>query len=487
MKTKVQELFSSRFGLIATTLGMAIGAGNIWRFPRLAGKYGGPFLLTWAIFLVLWSIPLLLVEFSMGKKLRLGVIAAFGKALGGRFTFMGWFVAFCTSAIMFYYAVVSGWSLKYLIMAFSGDMFRVNHDQYWAAYTASVWQPVIFHLVALSVAASLIYAGVVKGIERFSKWIIPSLFVLLIVSAVKAISLNGADIGLSYLFSFKLAQLADYKVWLEGLSQSAWSTGAGWGLLLTYAIYTNRDENITGNVFMTGIGNNLASIFAGLAIIPTVFALSATVKDAQISLADGNQGLAFITVPKLFSHMSGGKIFALVFFTALFFAALSSLISMLELATRLLMDFGLSRKKSTLIIACVTALFGLPSAISMDFFSNQDWVWGLGLMVSGAMFTFVVVKIGVREFVDEWYRPKKYYSFTLITFRVLFYFVLPMEFVAMLGWWLYQSTLWLPDTSWDIFEKYSLATTFFQWGIVLFVGLVLNNKFNDWLGIKRRL
>lgn len=481
MQSKINESFSSRFGLIATTLGMAIGAGNIWRFPRLAGKYGGAFLITWALFLLLWSIPLLLVEFAMGKKLRTGVIGAFGKALGRRYTFMGWFVAFCTSAIMFYYAVVSGWSLKYLVMAFSGEMFRVNHDSYWAAYTASGWQPVLFHLLALSIAAIMIYAGVVKGIERFSRWIIPSLFILLIISAFKALSLNGADVGLSYLFSFKIAQLADYKVWLEGLSQSAWSTGAGWGLILTYAIYTKSDEKITGNVFITGIGNNLASIFAGLAIIPTVFALSASLTDAQSSLGAGNQGLAFITIPRLFGQMSGGRVFALIFFAALFFAALSSLISMLELATRLLIDFGLSRKKSTLIITVITALFGIPSALSMDFFNNQDWVWGVGLLVSGAMFTFVVIKIGATRFVDEWYRPEKYPDFTRWAFRILFYFLLPLEFVAMLVWWLYQSTQWLPKASWDIFKPYSLATTFLQWGIILLIGIALNNKFNDWL------
>jgi len=481
MQSKINESFSSRFGLIATTLGMAIGAGNIWRFPRLAGKYGGAFLITWIVFLLLWSIPLLLVEFAMGKKLRIGVIGAFGKALGRRYTFMGWFVAFCTSAIMFYYAVVSGWSLKYLVMAFSGDMFRVNHDLYWAAYTASGWQPVFYYLLALAGASWMIYAGVVKGIERFSRWIIPGLFILLIISAFKALSLNGADVGLSYLFSFRMAQLADYKVWLEGLSQSAWSTGAGWGLILTYAIYSRSSEKITGNVFITGIGNNLASIFAGLAIIPTVFALSATVADAQTSLAAGNQGLAFITIPKLFGQMSGGRIFALIFFAALFFAALSSLISMLELATRLFMDFGFSRKKSTWLIFGITALFGLPSALSMDFFNNQDWVWGIGLLVSGAMFTFVVIKIGATRFVDEWYQPEKYRNFARWAFRILFYFLLPLEFMAMVTWWLYQSTLWLPDKSWDFFEPYSLATTFIQWGFILLTGIALNNKFNDWL------
>ena len=225
------ESFSSRFGLIAATLGMAIGAGNIWRFPRLAGQYGGSFIIPWLIFLFLWSIPLLMVEFSVGMKTRKGVLGSFKEAMGEKYTWMGWFVAVCTSAIMFYYSVVSGWALKYFILAISSELTTLNHEQFWTNYTASNSGPLFFHFVSLGLAAMLIYLGVVKGIERFSKIIIPSLYILLIISAIKALSLSGSEVGLSYFFSFEWDKLKDYKIWLDGLSQSAWSTGAGWGLI----------------------------------------------------------------------------------------------------------------------------------------------------------------------------------------------------------------------------------------------------------------
>jgi len=477
----MKELFSSRFGLISAALGMAIGAGNIWRFPRIAGAYGGSFIIPWMIFLFLWSIPLLLVEFSVGKKTGNGVLSAFKKTMGRRFTWMGFFVVFCTSAIMFYYSVVSGWSLKYFLLSISGNLLDLNHEQYWTLYSASYLQPVFFHFISLILGSAFIYLGIVKGIERFSKIIIPLLYLLLIVSAVNAINLSGSETGITYLFSFDLTRLSDYRIWLDGLSQSAWSTGAGWGLILTYAIYSKKDEPVSGNVFITAFGNNAASILAGLVIIPTVFALSSSTQAAHDILGQGNQGLAFIAIPQLFSQMAAGGIYSTLFFLALFFAALSSLISMLELACRAFIDFGIARKKAITIVFFAAFLFGLPSAISLKFFDNQDWVWGLGLMVSGFFFTILVLKVGVTNFVEKWYCPQKFKRFTLISFRVLFYFLLPLEFVAMLAWWFYQSVTWLPDSSWSITESFSLGTTFFQWAVILIIAIFLNKKVNSWL------
>ena len=134
-----------------------------------------------------------------------------------------------------------------------------------------------------------------------------------------------------------------------------------------------------------------------------------------------------------------------------------------------------------IIVFSASFLFGLPSAISLKFFDNQDWVWGLGLMVSGLFFTILVIKIGVKEFVEKWYNPLKFKKFSLVSFKVLFYFLLPLEFMAMLGWWFYQSLNWLPDSSWSITESFSLGTTLFQWTIILIAGIFLNKKINTWL------
>ena len=471
-----KEFFSSRFGLLAAAIGMAIGAGNIWRFPRLAGQYGGAFLIPWFLFLFIWSIPLLAAEFAIGKKTKSGVIGSFVAIMGKKYAWMGWFVAFCTTAILFYYSVVTGWSLKYFLLSVSGQLQTLNHEQYWQSYSASVYQPLFFHFISIGIGGFIIYRGITKGVEKFSKIIVPALFVLLLIAAIKALTLPGSEAGVHYFFSIDTAQFSNYKLWLDALSQSAWSTGAGWGLLLTYSIYAREQEPVISNSVLAGLGNNAASIIAGLAIVPTLFALS-SVASAQQALQSGNQGLAFIAIPKLFAEMPGGMVFASVFFLALFFAALSSLLSMIELAARILMDFHISRKKSVVFITLLTALAGAPAAVSLTFFDNQDWTWGLGLILSGAFFMAAVLKNGVQNFVSDWLKPQRYQKLFLNIFRILFYFIIPLEFILMMGWWLVQSISWYPETWWNPFEKFSLGTAFFQWAVILVLGLLLNSKF----------
>jgi len=148
-----KDQFNSRFGLIAAALGMAIGAGNIWRFPRLAGQYGGSFLIPWIIFLFLWSIPLLIVEFSIGKNIRLGVVGSIKKIAGKNYTWMGIFISVCTTAILFYYSVVTGWSMKFFLLSLSGDLLKLDYDVYWMQYTSSVYQPLFFHVISALIAS----------------------------------------------------------------------------------------------------------------------------------------------------------------------------------------------------------------------------------------------------------------------------------------------------------------------------------------------
>ncbi len=467
---KSTDFFSSRFGLLAATIGMAVGAGNIWRFPRLAGQYGGTFLIPWLIFLFLWSIPLLVVEFSIGQKTRQGTIGSFSK-INRHYTWMGWFVAFCTTAILFYYSVVCGWSLKYFLLSLQGKIFSIDHQKTWFHFTHLNPQALLFHFISIGFGVWIIYRGIVSGIERFSKIVVPTLFLLLLSAAIRAITLPHAHIGLSYFFRIEPNQFLNHRLWIDALSQSAWSTGAGWGLLLTYAIYAQKNEPVISNSFLTGIGNNLASILAGLAIIPTVFALSTNLDQAHQFLVSGNQGLAFIALPQLFARMPAGLFFVSIFFLALFFAALSSLISMLELATRVLIDFGWKRKKAVLMIGLLAFLFGVPSALSLDFFNNQDWVWGLGLLLSGAFFIFIVNQLGIETFLRDWIGLTSTNKRIKIGAVILFKLIMPLQFLVMIVWWFSQSILWNPETWWNPFRTYSLGTTLLQWLIVIGIGL----------------
>ncbi len=469
------EQFSSRWALLLATMGMAIGAGNIWRFPRLAGQYGGAFLIPWLIFLLLWSVPLLMVEFSLGKHTRKGPIGAFSAYLGKKYTWMGGFVALCTMAIMFYYSVVTGWALKYFVAGISGELLHVNHQQFWEAFTSSGYEPLAYHLISLSLAALIIYQGIVKGIERANRFLLPTLFVLLIIGAVRSLTLPNAAEGLNYFFGFHGHSLSDPKMWLEGLSQSAWSTGAGWGLVLTYSVYMKEKEDVTLNAFITGFGNNSASLLAGLAVIPAIFSLTASIPEAEKALQAGNQGLSFVVVPQLFGALPGARYLVSMFFLALFFAALSSLISMFELSTRVLMDFGFSRRRALPIVAGLTAVLGAPSAFSMDIFNNQDWVWGLGLIISGFFFAFAVINQGAERFRERFLaadynnlRIGKWFNWTIS-------FLIPIEAAILLAWWLYQSIGWDKSGWWHPFRPTNLGTCVFQWLVLLIFLLLVNN------------
>jgi len=473
-----KELFASRWGIIFAGLGMAVGTGNIWRFPRIVSQFGGgAFIIAWILFLFLWSIPLLVIEISIGKKTRLGVVGSFGKIIGSQYAWMGTFVAFVTTAITFYYTVVTGWCLKYFFATTFQGLIKKDSLKFWHSFTSS-WEPVLFHLAAIGIGSFIIYSGVVKGIERANKILIPALFFLLIVGCLRALSLPGAFQGLDFLFSPNLAKLADYKVWLNALCQSAWSTGAGWGLILTYAVYSHQKENPIFTSTTIGFGNNLASLLAAVAVIPTVFSYFyvqglSTPKVLEVMKTD-NQGLTFIWLPNLFSKIPAGSFFLALFFLALCFAAFSSLISQLELITRIFIDAGLSRKKAVLVVGISCFIMGLPSAISMGFFNNQDWVWGLGLMVSGFFFTLVVLKVGPQKFREKIISTPENRINLGKGFDILVKFFLPLQFLAMLSWWLWQAYSEDPNNWFNIFSQSTVGTVLFQWAVAIAVFIFFN-------------
>ncbi|HGY12139.1 MAG TPA: sodium-dependent transporter, partial [Desulfobacterales bacterium] len=191
----------SRWGIIFAGLGMAVGTGNLWRFPRIVAQYGsGAFIIAWILFLFIWALPLLIIELSIGKKTRRGVVGSFMDMIGNNFAWMGTFVAFVTAAITFYYTVVTGWCIKYFFATCFQDLIHKKPVDFWRGFSSS-WEPVGFHFFAVFIGALIIYFGVTKGIERANKIMIPALFILLIVACAKALTLPGAFKGLNFLFS----------------------------------------------------------------------------------------------------------------------------------------------------------------------------------------------------------------------------------------------------------------------------------------------
>ena len=464
----MSEQFSSRWGLVLATLGMAVGTGNIWRFPRVAASNGGgSFLVAWVVFLLLWSVPLMIVEFAFGKRARVGTIGAFTRIAGPRTAWMGGWVALCATAIMCYYSVVTGWCLRYLALSLAGRLGAGNAEALWSRFGGSAWA-VLPHLLAMAIATAVVWFGV-GGIERVARVLIPTLFVLVIVLALRAVTLPGAEEGLKFLFTPSWGDLAHPKIWLEALTQNAWDTGAGWGLILTYAIYMRQREDVPLNAFLIGFGNNSVSLLAGIMVLCTVFAINPAASPQIVGA--GNEGLTFVWMPQLFARMPAGAFFMVLFFLALTFAAITSLISMLELATRVLIDAGMARRRALLVVAAAGFLVGVPSALWMPVFRNQDWVWGVGLMLSGLLFAVAAIRFGVdrlrREVVNGDGNDLHIGRWWVWCIAVL----VPVEAVVLMLWWLWQ----VRGPGWmNPLGAETAGTLLAQWAVALVLLLALN-------------
>jgi len=468
--TTKSEVFSSRWGMLLAMLGMAVGTGNIWRFPRIAASNGGgSFLVAWVVFLLAWSVPLLILEFGMGKATRQGAIGAFVKTLGPGFAWMGAWVAFVATAIMFYYSVVMGWTIRFFVGTLTGEVPGQTPSAFWDGFHSTPGA-VLTHAVAMAMALFVVSRGV-RGIETAAKVLIPSLVVLVFVLALRAVTLPGASEGLAFLFTPQWSELANYEIWIQALTQNAWDTGAGWGLVLTYAIYMRAREDTALNAFVIGFGNNSMSLLAGIMVLCTVFS---TMPDAYGEIVGaGNEGLTFIWVPQLFALIPGGRFFQAIFFLALVFAAWTSLIAMIELATRVLTDLGVDRRRAITLVGAAGLLFGIPSALRLGVFQNQDWVWGVALMVSGFFFAFAVLRYGVtrwrERFINQEGSDIRIGAWWDWAIRLV-----AVEAVVLAVWWLWSARGADFRATWTLFSPYNVGSVLIQFGIVLAVLVAAN-------------
>jgi NSS family neurotransmitter:Na+ symporter len=483
--TEANEQFATRWGILLAAIGMAVGTGNIWRFPRVAAANGGgAFLIAWLVFMFAWSVPLVLAEFALGKHTRRGPAGAVGHLIGARYNWLGAFVGLCTCFITFYYSVVTGWCLKYFFVTAGSGVASGEQQAYWSALTTGNVQPVLFHLLALVIGCFIISRGVVKGIERTNRILIPVLFALLLVAAIRAVTLPDAIKGLGFLFTPDWSQLLSHKVWLEALTQSAWSVGAAWGLVMTYGVYLKQQDDFVLTSYATAFGDYSASLLAGIAVMCTVFAVLPEA-DARVALGAGNEGLTFIWLPQLFEQIPAGRFFLALFFLALSFAAMSSLIAMIEMATRIGMDLGMDRKKAIFTVGVVAFALGLPSAWKLGFFQNQDWVWGLGLMVSGFFISIAVIKFGANKFREELINTPEEPRPVGRWFVPVIKYVIPLEFLALMVWWFYKAaTEFDPEGWWHPFHSFSVGTTVLQWGVLIALLLIVNRWWANRVGAK---
>lgn len=460
------EHFSGRWVTLFAMMSMAVGTGNIWRFPRVvASNDGGSFLVAWVVFLMMWSVPLILVEFAMGKKSRQGPIGAFAQLVGRNLAWMGAFIAVTAVAIMCYYAVVAGWTFRFLVATVAGEIPTAEPSAFWESFAYSP-QVLLVQALALGLGVAVVARGV-RGIETVARILLPSLIVMVMILAIRAVTLPGAERGLAFMFTPTWEGLTNHRTWLEALTQNAWDTGAGWGLITVYAIYLRKREDIALNSFMLGFGNNSVSLMAGIMVLCTVFSVMPNAAEEIVGAS--NEGLTFIWVPQLFAQLPAGRFFMALFFAALFFAAWTSLISMIELAVRVLVDAGMRRARAIALVGVAGFLFGAPSALRQEVFLNQDFVWSVALMVSGFFFAIAALRYGVTRFRetlintgDSDIRIGAWWDWVIR--------LVVVEAAVLVVWWFYQ--VWNEP----LMGTYGVGNMLLQWGIALALIFAFRNR-----------
>lgn len=485
-KTNRKQLFSSRSGFLLSALGIAIGTGNIWRFPRIVAQNGseegaGAFILVWVLFLFLWSIPLIIAEYAVGINSRKGVIGSVMVTAGKKFAWMGSFMTFVATAITFFYSVVVGWCVFYFCQSLFNELPTSTEMAMstWDTYQSGGW-PLVSHAVVMLFGGLAIWKGV-SGIERINKLLIPILLVIIFIALIRSLTLSGSMKGIRYLFTIDWSQFNDANIWVAALTQNAWDTGAGWGMFITYGAYMQMRFGIVKNALITGLGNNFISLVSGIMIFGTCFAImgsqlgssDAEILDVMKNSGPASTGLTFIWIPQLFEKILFGKALTILFFLGLTLAGFSSLISQLELTVRTFIDGGMKRSTAILLLVTVSYLLGIPSAMNLNILTNQDFVWGLALLLSGGLFAFVIIRFKAskirNEILDK--NPKDIKPGRL--WDIIITYFIPVASILLLFWWLINDGM---NNKWyDPFAQSSLMTSILQWGIVISVMIIINN------------
>lgn len=380
-----REKWSSSIGFILASIGSAVGIGNIWRFPYIVGSNGGgAFLFPYLIAVFLFGLPLMMLEFTMGRHFRTSVVPTFS-VIRKRFRLAGFYLVFVMSIILSYYLVITGWVLAYSLF------FILRKPISFSLFTDSYY-PLLFFLISGGITSFVVRAGVKQGIEKLSKLLIPLLFGMLLLLLASSLSLPGAMLGIEFYLAPDFSKLSDPFVWTAALGQAFFSLSVGTGILLTYGSYM-QDEKIVKSATIVTVSDLLVAMTAGLVVFPIVFSFG-------LDPAAGVQ-LTFVTLPPIFQEMNFGIFLGAVFFLLLFFAALTSAVSMLEVPVATFIDtYGFDRKKATSIASIIIILIGLPSALSytalkLELFGTplldlKDYAFGtIGITTAGLILSVI--------------------------------------------------------------------------------------------------
>ena len=395
-----RDSFGSRFGALVAMAGSAVGLGNLWRFPYLVGENGGAaFIIIYILLSFVICLPIFISEFVIGRRSQKNAFAAFRDLSGGSaWRWVGLFTIIVPLIVLSYYSVIGGWSVEYLLksltFSFTGEASQSVFHSMFTDFVSSTWAPLIAHTAFLLVTTLIVIVGIKDGIEKFSKVMMPLLFFMVVAIAIYSMTLPGASAGLDYLFNPDFSKITG-KALAAALGQAFFSLSLGFGTIMTYASYVSKKENIMFQSAATAVSDLMFAMIAGMAIMPAVFAFGLNPQSGP--------GLVFETLPFVFGQMPAGGVVAILFFLALLVAALTSSISMLEVAVAYLVE----EKKFSRLWACVVLFavcwvvgavcslsFGPLSDIKIDGGNIFDFFDNLSsniLMTLGSLLTVLFV------------------------------------------------------------------------------------------------
>ena len=395
-----RDSFGSRFGALVAMAGSAVGLGNLWRFPYLVGENGGAaFIIIYILLSFVICLPIFISEFVIGRRSQKNAFAAFRDLSGGSaWRWVGLFTIIVPLVVLSYYSVIGGWSVEYLLksvsFSFTGEASQSVFHSMFTDFVSSTWAPLIAHTAFLLVTTLIVIVGIKDGIEKFSKVMMPLLFFMVVAIAIYSMTLPGASAGLDYLFNPDFSKITG-KAIAAALGQAFFSLSLGFGTIMTYASYVSKKENIMFQSAATAVSDLMFAMIAGMAIMPAVFAFGLNPQSGP--------GLVFETLPFVFGQMPAGGVVAILFFLALLVAALTSSISMLEVAVAYLVE----EKKFSRLWACVVLFavcwvvgaicslsFGPLSDIKIDGGNIFDFFDNLSsniLMTLGSLLTVLFV------------------------------------------------------------------------------------------------
>ncbi|MCI9340518.1 MAG: sodium-dependent transporter [Dorea sp.] len=400
---KDRSNFSNKLGFVLAAAGSAVGLGNIWRFPYLAAQYGGgTFLLIYLILAVTFGFTLMTAEIALGRKTGLSAIGAF-RALDKRFNILGILAVSVPIIIFPYYSVIGGWVMKYFTVFITGDAKASAGDAYFTDFISSATEPIGWFLLFMAFTAIVVLCGVEKGIENVSKFMMPVLVILTVIISVYGLTLEGASEGLIYYLKPHMADVSA-KTILAAMGQLFYSMSLAMGIMITYGSYMKKTDNLESSVRQIELFDTAIAFLAGLMIIPAVFAFSG----GDRSALNAGPGLMFITLPKVFASMRFGSVIGTIFFLLVFFAALTSAISLMETIVSVFMDkFGWKRRFTGIFVAVLALIMGVPSSLGfgplgfiswngMTVLDIMDFVSNSVLMPIVAFFTCIFVGFVIK-------------------------------------------------------------------------------------------